>query len=338
VCNSEKVRQELISTEIREDRFEGMPAFVLESDRARVVVLPRIGGKVASLVDKTTGEELLWRNPDRGYREPAYGTGWAEYDMSGWEDCLPTVAASSYPEWPWQGVLLPEHGEVWALPWDPRSIDGGVELVVHGVRLPYRFEKHVSLDGNRVRLRHRIVNPSAFPIRYVWATHPLFRVRPGTRVVLPTGVRVRVDWSRDGRLGPFLTDLPWPTAADAAGRLATLDRVGEPSLGYADKLYTTAIREGWCGLRDPDSGQAVGLTFDPRRLPYLGVWINQGGWPLTGRAGYNVALEPTCGYPDLLEVAVGRGAAARVGPGERQEWGVELRFGRSDSVQDLLER
>lgn len=324
-------------TEIGESRFEGQPAFTLESDRARVVVLPRISGKIASLVDLASGDELLWRNPDRPYREPTYGAGWTEYDMSGWEDCLPTVAAASYPEWPWQGVRFPEHGEVWAVPWEARPIGDEVVLSAHGVRLPYRFEKRVALDGNRVRLRHRIENPTAFPIRYLWATHPLFGVRPGMRIALPSGVAVRVDWSRGARLGVYLTELPWPRGRDAAGRPVELDRVGEP-LGYADKLYTDAVAEGWCGLEDPERGRTIALTFDPGRLPYVGIWINQGGWPADGPGHVNVALEPTCGYPDLLDVAHARGAAATVGPGEEQEWDVELVFGRDGSVQELLGR
>src|SRR5579871_6372185 len=87
----------MVAVRVGEASFEGQPAIILESDGARVVVLPRIGGKIASLVDTTTGEELLWRNRDRTYREPRYGDAWAAYDMSGWEDCLPTIAACPYP-------------------------------------------------------------------------------------------------------------------------------------------------------------------------------------------------------------------------------------------------
>lgn len=325
-------------TGISEDCFEGQPAFTLESDQARLVVLPRIGGKIASLIDKASGDELLWRNSDRPHREPTYGTGWANYDMSGWEDCLPTVAASPYPEWPWQGIELPEHGEVWAVPWRALAVDDGVELRTHGVRLPYHFEKRVSLAGNRVRLSHRIANPSAFPIRYLWATHPLFRVRRAMRVVLPPGLHVRVDWSRDERLGSFLAELSWPTAQNSRGEFVELDRVGDPDLGQADKLYTAVNDEGWCGLYDPEHGQAIALVFDPHQLPYIGIWINQGGWPVGGETCYNVGLEPTCGYPDRLDVACTRGSAATLVPGEEREWDVELCFGPADSVPALLER
>ncbi len=323
-------------TTIDEGEFEGQRAVVLASERARVVVLPRIGGKIASVLDRTTGHDVLWRHPDRGYREAAYEGPWTASDMGGWEDCLPTVAAGPYPTWPWQATELPEHGEVWALPWVAEMVDGGVMLRVHGVRLPYHFEKRVTLEGNRVRLSHRITNPSAFPIHYLWAAHPLFRVRPGMRIALPEGGRGRVDWSRDGRLGVYLDAVSWPETRDMRGVVTQLDRIGTPTLGHADKLYIAAGGEGWCGLHDPESEQALALRFDPRRLPYVGVWINQGGWPLDAPACYNVALEPTNGYPDLLHIAHARGTAATIAPQESQEWEVTLSFGRAASVRALL--
>lgn len=90
--------------------------------------------------------------------------------MSGWEDCLPTIAASTYPGWPWEGIALPEQGEVWALPWDARITGVGVDLQVRGERLPYRFEKSVAVVGSRVLLHHRLTNLSPFPLRYMALT------------------------------------------------------------------------------------------------------------------------------------------------------------------------
>lgn len=325
-----------MSTTIEEGLFEGQPAFVLESAQARVIVLPRIGGKVAALIDKTMGQDLLWHTPGRRYQEPLYGSAWATSDMGGWEDCLPTIGAGSYPEWPWRDSALPENGEVWALPWKAQALGDAVALTVHGVRLPYHFEKRVSLERNRVHVHYRISNPSAFPLRYIWAAHPLFRVRPGMRIVLPPDVRVRVTWSRDERLPISLDDVSWPVGRDARGQIVQLDQIGEPASRGADKLYTTALREGWCGLHDPETGQAVVFSFDPCRLPYAGIWINQGGWPEDGPTCYNVGLEPTNGYPDPLAMACAQGVAATLKPGQEQEWELDLRVGQADSVQALL--
>jgi len=327
---------ENVPISVRVESSTGGGAVILESDLARVLIRPRAGGKVASLIDKTTGKDLFWRDQRETPDPPCYGDRWKRHDMSGWEDCLPTVAADTYPAWPWQGVALPEHGEVWALPWLTRVLPSAVEVSVHGVRLPYRFEKRISLDGALLRLHHRLSNPSAFPMHYVWAAHPLFQVRSGMRIVLPDGGRLYVDWSRDDHLGRYLDTISWPRTRDIHGDVRQLDRIDDASPGRADKLYLSPLTAGWCGLYDPDDGYAVALSFDVRRLPVLGVWINQGGWPLDREGDHTVALEPATGHPDLLHVAVARGTATTIGPGEEHTWDVALCFGHATSVPSLL--
>jgi hypothetical protein len=332
----EQPGEDAMPTRVSEDRFRGQPAFLLESDQTKVIVLPRLSGKIVSVVDKESGTDLLWHNPDRDYHQPRYGDLFSDYDSSGWEDCLPNISGGPYPEWPWEGITLPDHGEVWSIPWDARVDGDALELTVHGVRLPYRFEKRVEIIDDRVRLIHRIANPTSFSIHYIWATHPLFEVRPGMRIVLPDGVNVRLDSSVGWRLGNYLEELRWPIAEDKQGQRIDLDLVGGPELGFADKLYTTRVSEGWCGLYDPGNRRAIALTFDPEELPYIGIWINQGGYPGDGSAGYNVGLEPCSGYPDALDVAYERGAVATVEPGNQNAWTIELRYGKADTVQDLL--
>lgn len=311
--------------------------FTLESHLARVVVA-RLGGKIRSLVDTTTGRELLWQDVRRDCLAPVDGARWQQHDMSGWEDCLPTVAASTYPAWPWSGITLPEHGEVWALPWTATMTKDGVTLTVQGMRLPYHFEKSISLKGAHVQVRHRLTNPSAYPLRYLWAAHPLFQVRPGMHIVLPEEGRLYVDWSRDQWLGTYPDAVTWPEARDARGAPVRLDQLGPPSHERAAKLYLAPVTAGWCGIYDSEHAYAVALSFDAARLPALGVWINLGGWPTEEQNIYHIALEPTTGHPDLLDVAVARGTAATIGPGETQTWTVTLCFGPADTVPSLLQR
>ncbi len=48
---------------------------------------------------------------------PAMPTSIGDYDIGGFDECLPTISACLYPEPPFAGVMMPDHGEVWALPW-----------------------------------------------------------------------------------------------------------------------------------------------------------------------------------------------------------------------------
>jgi len=75
-------------------------------------------------------------------------------------------------------------------------------------------------------------------------------------------------------------------------------------------------RLGWA------SGSAVELAWDARLTPYVGVWVCNGDL-----GGYRqVAIEPATGGGDRPDSAE---PAPLLGPGERLEWWVEVRDGRS---------
>ena len=46
-------------------------------------------------------------------------------------------------------VSIPDHGEVWSLPWEANLNNEGVNLVVRGVRLPYVLKKTCKLIGEK---------------------------------------------------------------------------------------------------------------------------------------------------------------------------------------------
>ncbi len=196
---------------------DDLAGLVLEDERYRLLVLPEVGAKMASLVDKQSGREVLWQNPARHYRRPAYGAAFDAYDYSGCDDCFPNIAAGPYPGQPWEGIRLPDHGELWTNRWQWEYSGGELHLWTHGVRLPYRFERWVARSGDGIRLRYRVTNPTQHDMTCLYAAHCLFSVRPGTRVLLPEGIHVRLDWSKGFRLGAVCDALPWPHAADRGG-------------------------------------------------------------------------------------------------------------------------
>ena len=312
-----------------------------ETDGLEVSLLPEVGGKMISL-RSPSGREWLWQTPRRPYRKPEYGGAFEEYDISGFDECFPGIGEGPYPLAPWQGVTVPDHGELWTLPWD-YSIEGAsLTLTVHGVRFPYRMEKCVTLvvaPGSfgssgpvpTVRLDYRLENLSPFPLRYLWSAHPLFAARPGMRVELPAGVGVRVDWSKGDRLGALGTTHAWPHTRDATGAEVALDLLPPPGAGTADKLYTGRLPAGSgetrCALIDPETREYAAFRFDPAAVPYVGVWLNLDGWPLEGETCFNVALEPCTGYPDRLDLAIARDEAATLGGREVKHWTLHLEVG-----------
>ena len=65
----------------------------LENASLRVQVYPQIGGKVASLVDKADGYELLFNFPDELPEKYHYDTPYNDHWFAGWDECFPSVAA-----------------------------------------------------------------------------------------------------------------------------------------------------------------------------------------------------------------------------------------------------
>jgi hypothetical protein len=320
--------------DVRTYCIDQVAAIVLSDGDLSVSVVPELGGKIGSILWR--GRELLARNP---LRPATYDSPYADFDASGFDECLPTIGACAYPEGPWQGIAIPDHGEVWSIPWS-YAVDGTrLRLSVYGVRFPYVFEKTIELSSpNSIRLGYAFKNLSASPFRFLWSAHPLLAPQPGMRIYLPAETRVRVDWSKDGRLGELLAEHPWPHTHDREGQAVDLSLIGSGESGHVDKLYTTRLSEGWCAVQDPADGFYAAMIFPVERVPFVGLSINQGGWPVDRPAYFNLGLEPCNGYPDRLDVAIASGECAVAAPGDRLEWHLELRVGRCPDFLSELPR
>ncbi len=316
---------------------EGFEALRLEDEDIKLEVIPSIGGKVVSLVYKETGYDFMWRNPYVKLKTPKYGDPYPDYDVSGVDECFPTIGECHYPEYPWRGVIAPDHGEVWALPWDYEITEKGVRMWVYGVRFPYMFERTLQLEGGgKIMMDYKVENLSPLEFKYNWAIHPIFKSEPKLKILLPDGVKVRTDWGVGFRLGNFFTVHDWPITKDKDGREVDLSVVEGPDLGAGDKIFTEKLDEdeGWCALHYTDE-HFVGFGFSPSEIPYIGVWTNQGGYPLEGKAHFNVALEPCLGYPDRIDIAVIRGEHATLGPKAQANWRMMLVVGKAEKIRGI---
>src|SRR5512133_2380160 len=136
-------------------RYKDQPAVTLESAMLAAQFLPGIGAKLCSLVYKPAGVELLLQRPAPEYRQAPYdGDYVAQGECSGFDEMFPSIDRGFYEAYPWRGTPLPDHGEVWSLPWEYSERDAELEFSVHGVRFPYRLEKWVRFtDEGTLRSR-----------------------------------------------------------------------------------------------------------------------------------------------------------------------------------------
>jgi galactose mutarotase-like enzyme len=313
---------------IRRTRLGSFDALVIDNAALRLTIVPELGGKIVSLIRLESGREYLLQppEPERTYRLRSYGDKFEDYETSGFDECAPTIAECRYPDEPFVGNKLPDHGDIWSLPATGEIAGEQICLVTDIRSLPLRFTKKVKLQKQRVRLDYEATNLSPVSVKFIWSAHPLLTVEPGAEIILPKEVKqVEVTWSAEGRLGKPGDRCTWPEASDRSGRTVKLNRIVSPSAGTAEKLFTARLSEGFCGMVLPRGQEGIAFRFDPRLVPYVGVWICQGGWP-TSRAvkHFTVALEPCNGRPDSLEGAVRRNECATLRGGESIQWWMEI--------------
>lgn len=297
---------------------------VLSNDQLRIEIMPALGGKISSIRTLRGDEELL-QKPLMPYAPRNSTVPFEDTDASGFDECLPSVAACSLMT-PGGRLNIPDHGEFWRLPCKVRRSREEVTLESTGTSLPLRFERRLRLNDNHLRIDYTVTNASRFPADYVWAAHPLFVVEEGDCIDLPPSAQsVLVEGSAGNRLGPAGSIHPWPLADTGPGGTIDLRVVGSPADGVGDKIFASAPAEGWCALERKRPNLRIQLRFNPEVLPFLGLWLCYGGWP-EGREArqYCVALEPCTAPGDSLVSAIRDGFAKRLETGAHHSWSVDF--------------
>ena len=317
--------------------YSGMPQVVLDNGRIRATVLPEIGGKMSSLSRADTGREFLRQPADRQLKPAVYGAAFEKYDASGFDECFPTIAACGYAGGSFDGLALPDHGELWSSRWQFEVHGEELWLAAAGRRLPYIFRKRIRLEEEAVILRYELESVTDAPFYYFWSAHPLLKIDPGCRIALPEDVtEMLVESSRNQRLGESGDSSCWPRAHLADGSETDLSTLGDPSRQTADKLFTPRLSNGACALYYPESSESISFHFNCAIIPYVGVWICEGGWPNPENGHYTAALEPCTSRADSLAEAIACGECARILPGAKKSWElrVQLQTGLPENLVD----
>lgn|GEM_PF-198138 len=337
--------QNMTDCKLSKTTWRGFIAYRLENSQIALIVVPTLGAKIASMVYKPSGREWLWSNPYSTVKPAQHGDCYTDkFDLGGWDECFPSVAKTTYPESPWEGVEIGDHGEIWSQPWQTEIIsDKGtlaLNMVATGVGLPYRFERTISINENdsTMSLKYSVENLSDHDMPFIWSSHPIFAVEPGMKLSFPTQ-EMTVFSSIGDRFGQLGEKHTWPViselgvAAEGGGKTESkkYDLRVMPALdaGYALKLYGAAPTCGEVSLAEPQSGDKLTFSFDPAQVTHLGLWVNFNGWSGldNGKTYYNIALEPAIGAQDDLTLAYKRFAEYGTVPAKQTlSWNLDVTF------------
>ncbi|MHB0856307.1 MAG: aldose epimerase family protein [Anaerolineae bacterium] len=309
-------------------QYKDQQAVTIESDRVAAQFLPTIGAKLASLVHRPSGFEFLVQRSWPQYKLQPYDGVYVDGECSGLDDMFPTIDECCYEQAPWKGVRLPDHGEVWSLPWEHEIQSERLYLTTHGVRFPYKLEKWVSFAGDEVlRIDYRLTNLAPFDMHFMWAAHGMFNLDEGaTELVLPQGVEKVVSaFNINGYLGEYGDEFDWPVAMQKNGQPLDLRRIRGREARASGKYFVKgAMPEGWCGLTYGHSGLVLALSFPVEQVPYLALLTNEYGWD----GLYNIFLEPCTASFDRIDVARLRKELSTVRARSTYDW--YLNFGISE--------
>lgn len=284
---------------IYQKSYLNLDAYYIENDNLRLAVLPKLGAKMASLTYKPQRFEVFFQ-PGRGeYDLAEYGDDFSHYDTSGADDCFPSVVAGAYPFSEYAGTDCPDHGELWSSEWhveeSPDKEQSALICEAEGVHFPYDFKRIISLHGNTVRIDYEIWNSGEHPLHGLWAFHGLLRCDQDSRIILP-GVETVVNVQDSIVLGTKGTVHPFPVNSNNYA----MDRIMPPTANKTEKYYVNHdLATGSASVLLNKARLKYTLRFPTDHIPYLGIWINEGGY----KGEYNCALEPSNGFADSLEIA-----------------------------------
>jgi hypothetical protein len=286
----------------RESSYKGIPSYVIEGSILRAEFVAA-GGRMVSLQDKRIGHEFLFQQSADQYIRGQYDVPMAVNQAAGFDDMFPTITGCFDDTPPWEGIHMPDHGEVWSLDWTVEQSGDSLSLSVHGIRLPYRLSRRITFpEVNRLRMAYRVENLSPFEMPYLWSAHAMLRPEQGARILLPQECRTAtVGGSHSGRLGKYGDRITWPKWSDSRGQQYDLSLVRSPNTDDVTAYtFSDRLTHGMCGLQLPSIKRTLRITFPVQTVPFMTVLVGEG---LKTDPRFFVLLEPCSAPFGRLDIA-----------------------------------
>jgi len=298
-----------------EQDWNGTEAFTLENEQIKAVVLPKLGGKTASLVLKANGFDIAAPNTRGAYKHPNPSSAFDKFDASGLDDAFPTVGASALCAD--KGYHYTDHGEIWRSAFDAEVDGETLRLHYQSNENPFSYTKTISLAGNQIVYDYEIRNTGGDDFPCIWTMHGLVRYEADMRLIYPPCPDGVFDVLNTGN-------------NKALGQLGTIHSLHSEAYNFfgvpqepntASEYYLLGqIDKGSCGYHYPTSGTTCMIAYDSTVLPYLCFWVTAGDF----RGDYNCAFEPTNGFYDSIDTALANNKLPILHTGETLAFSVSM--------------
>ena len=320
-----------MGTVVKQTKYKDMDAVSIENDLICAKFIPSQGAKLCSIVYKDTGKEFMLQREGTKYRKSKYGESYLEGECSGFDDMFPTIDEFLYAEAPWKDVKLPDHGELWAIPWNSELEEHSICLKVKGVRLPYEIEKRITfIAEDTLLISYRLKNLCEDQMEGIWAAHMMMESEKGCKFKFPDVMSKAYCTISDSKLiGEYGDKFYYPLIKQKSGEIYDMSiHRGMDISDYQKFYFADKMSEGWAKILYPD-GHEFSIAFPKESVPYLGAIQGEGG-------RFNIRcmfLEPCTGAFDRPDIAKQYKMNSLIKPFEELSWTLEIRIAKSDKIK-----
>ncbi len=294
----------------------------LQSEVIRVMVAPKTGAQITSLMDFGGHEYLSSGISQRPDNLPLYAP-FNDGGLGGIDDCLPAVAADIYPNEPGIGWAIPDHGEVWQRPWQVIA-SSYKELIVsiESTRLPYTFVRHMRVYGATFEIDYQLINHGKYDLPIVWASHPLFVATPNMTIDFVNNGNLKVEACNMGFGQDSSIDYPIFKIQEQEVDLRHWNSLPR---GFFLKAFSPLQSGSPVMLNYVDWGRSLEIITTAGHPIHLGIWLNRGGFP-TEQPLEHLAIEPTFGSADALTRAMMDNSCLMLKANSDERWRLSYRI------------
>ncbi|AEX86426.1 hypothetical protein Marpi_2051 [Marinitoga piezophila KA3] len=288
-------------------KYLNMEAIELENDFLKIHILPELGAKIASIFYKPQNFEVLFQPIKGFYEKTKYGDNYDKYDTSGIDEMFPNIDPGIYLN----GKELPDHGELWSIPWKCKKENNKISCCVKSPEFNYIFCREIILFNNSIKLYYSVKNTGNDIFYGFWTFHGLLAIDEKSEIFLENVNQVlNVHNSKFlGKIGNICT---YPEYNNYK-----LNKFLPPSSQNTEKFYIiNKINKAEITLNN----NKLKYTIEFPDIPYFGIWKNEGGF----KNEYNCALEPSNGFYDSFEIAYKNKKILKILPNQVLKWDIVI--------------
>lgn len=293
----------------------------LENSHIKLCLTPCFGARVISLINKHTGRDWLVSGKVLG--DSGKGAIYGGNQAKGWDECFPTVAPVHTSISPWPKPIR-DHGELWGRPWSCVATENAIDACYQSHQ--FKFTRRITLVGNMLKLNYGVENLTAEPLPYLWSQHCLLATTTQDTISLAGSAALFHSTYCSDSNAP--KNFPWPILHSS---LPSLETIQKTDAKFALKAYS--LVEGRLFVEIGHAGEYIQFEWADTDIPYVGIWLDYGGWP-DDTPTHQVAIEPTTSASDDLSQAIRKQQAPFLEPEEQHNWSASISLLNKKTTSD----